>query len=72
MARRASGLTGWMAGLIDGEPRSGCCDVRSLGIFSFPFLCLYLTGGQLPYNVVLVSAVYQGESAINTHRSPLS
>ena len=43
---------------------SGCCDVRSLRIFSFPFLSLYLIGGQLLYNVVLVSAVQQNESAV--------
>ena len=37
--------------------------------FFFFFWCLFLTGGYLLYNVVLVSATQQYESAIDVHMS---
>ena len=38
-----------------------------------PFLIFkFLTGGQLLYNIVLVSAISHHESAIDMHVSPLS
>ena len=38
----------------------------------FYFFNLFLIGGQLLYNIVLVSALHQHESAIGTHMSPRS
>ena len=38
-----------------------------------PFLKnIFLIGGQLRYNVVLISAIHQRESATGTHMSPPS
>ena len=36
----------------------------------FSFVCLFLDGGYLVYNVMLVSAIQQHASAIWTHTSP--
>ena len=41
---------------------------NNLDFFPYAF---FLTGGKLLYNVVLVSATQQRESAINTHMSPV-
>ena len=42
------------------------------GSFQSFLLLLFLTGGQLLYNVTLISTVQQRESAISTHISPPS
>ena len=36
----------------------------------FIYFCKFLIGGQLLYNIVLVSAVQQHESALSIHISP--
>ena len=38
----------------------------------YPFFNLFLTGGKLLYNIVLVSGIHQHESAIGIHISPPS
>lgn len=40
--------------------------------FLIAFNCFFLIGGQLLYNVVLISAVQQGGSAISIRIAPLS
>ena len=48
----------------------GCPYSLALRLFLHLFLNLFLVGGKLLYNVVLVSAIQQGESVISIHYVP--
>ena len=50
------------------------CQNNNYGIFFLKFFLknLFLIGGQLLYNVVLVSAIQHCESATKIHMSPVS
>ena len=77
VVRSRKGHNSWLAGGSRGDyiflsfPVSrGCPYSLALRLFLHLFLNLFLVGGKLLYNVVLVSAIQQGESVISIHYVP--